>query len=69
MAIADTGPGIDEADLPLPRSRRAINLMFVKGRLRLALRGLRYKERVEAQIPPAQLERLDTCIHACIQRC
>ena len=45
----------------LPESTRAVVLSLVIGRARLALRGLRFRERDETRIPPRELLRIDAC--------
>lgn len=44
----------------LPRTRLGALWSVLRHRLRLKLRGLDYQERPEAEIPPLQLERVDT---------
>jgi serine/threonine protein kinase len=43
------------------RSNRRVVLRMIGLRLRLALRGLRFRAREEAQVPPALLQRIDVC--------
>ncbi len=45
----------------LPESSRAVVLSLLVGRARLALRGLRFRERDETRIPPRELLRIDAC--------
>jgi serine/threonine protein kinase len=56
MAEALAGVG-----LRLPKSSRHAILIILVERLRLWLRGKRFRERQEAQIPRQQLVQLDTC--------
>jgi eukaryotic-like serine/threonine-protein kinase len=45
----------------LPRTPRAALASLIYHRARLALRGLRYVERAEQDVPPAVLRRVDVC--------
>lgn len=53
-----------EAGLHVPRSPRGALLLYLRSRARLGLRGLRHALRAEAEIPPEELNRIDTCMHA-----
>ena len=46
---------------PFPESRRETMLAFLKARLQLKLRGIRFRERAPSKIPAALLLRVDTC--------
>jgi eukaryotic-like serine/threonine-protein kinase len=54
---------LQSAHLRLPRSPRAalIDLFLTRARLRLRLSRLRFKERDESEVPPAELVRMDAC--------
>jgi eukaryotic-like serine/threonine-protein kinase len=45
----------------LPQTRLATLLAFFAGRIRVRLRGLRYRERDERSVPRAELTRVDAC--------
>ncbi len=47
--------------VPFPESRRDTILALLKARLRLKLRGLRFREKSVEQIPADELLRIDTC--------
>ena len=53
--------GLAPLGIDLPRSRRGALAALILGRLRLRLRGLRYRERTATDIPAAELTRIDTC--------
>ena len=48
-------------DLPFPETRRETMLAFLRVRLKLKIRGLRFRERAPSEIPPEVLVRVDTC--------
>ena len=45
----------------VPESSRAVVLSLLVGRARLAIRGLRFRERDETRVPPRDLLRIDAC--------
>ena len=52
---------LSSIDEPFPETRRQTMLAFLKARLKLKLRGIRFRERAPSEIPAAVLLRVDTC--------
>jgi eukaryotic-like serine/threonine-protein kinase len=52
---------LSSIDEPFPETRRETLLAFLKARLKLKIRGLRFRERASAEIPAEVLLRVDTC--------
>jgi hypothetical protein len=52
---------LSSIDEPFPETRRETILAFLKARLQLKLRGIRFRERKPSQIPAEDLLRVDTC--------
>ena len=52
---------LEAVELKMPATGRQTIARLVVGRLRVRLRGLDYRERAAADIPPADLLRIDTC--------
>ena len=52
---------LSSIDEPFPETRRETLFAFLKARLQLKLRGIRFRERPPAEIPAEVLLRVDTC--------
>ncbi|HYC90719.1 MAG TPA: protein kinase [Thermoanaerobaculia bacterium] len=52
---------LSSIDEPFPETRRETMLAFLKARLALKLRGIRFRERAPSEIPAEVLLRVDTC--------
>jgi len=48
-------------DEPFPETRRETMIAFLKARLKLKIRGIRFRERAASEIPAEVLLRVDTC--------
>lgn len=52
---------LSSIDEPFPETRRQTMVAFLKARLQLKLRGIRFRERAPSEIPAEVLLRVDTC--------
>ncbi|HEX8411722.1 MAG TPA: protein kinase [Thermoanaerobaculia bacterium] len=52
---------LSSIDEPFPETRRETMIAFLKARLRLKIRGIRFRERAPSEIPAEVLLRVDTC--------
>ncbi len=60
-ALATFGPVLKQADLDLPKSPKTALASLLMARARLKLRGTRFRERKEEDVPTASLHRIDLC--------
>jgi hypothetical protein len=59
--LALAGEVLADIGLPLPKTPRAALWSLLCSRMRLKLRGLRYRPRAETEVPPMDLVRIDAC--------